>query len=91
MLTDEQITTYISGGGLHCLLCKSENVRSGSTSIVGECRYQEYTCDDCKESWVGIYQLVGVEYVAYCEGGVPSENGVEPASDLSQGINKETV
>ena len=57
-LTEEQKTTYLSGGGKRCPYCASSNIVEGAVfDAPADPVGCEMSCDDCDRAWSNIYCL----------------------------------
>lgn len=59
-LTQEQVDDYVSGGGIECPFCKSENIIGGDTDINDGITTQPLVCHNCDEMWTDIYKMTGI-------------------------------
>jgi hypothetical protein len=63
-LSPEQKAAYVSGGGLKCPVCQSNNLDGGDTDLDGPVIRADSTCLDCKAVWVDVYTLSDIEKVS---------------------------
>lgn len=59
--TEDQITNYLAHRGARCIACTSEDITGESVTIEDGKAFQEVSCNACKERWVDIYRLAGIE------------------------------
>lgn len=60
-ITDEMRKEYVDDFGVSCPFCHSEDIEAGSWDFgVGEF-WQDVRCNSCRNMWVDIYRLTGVE------------------------------
>lgn len=62
-LTQEQIQMYLAAGGLRCPYCGSTQIQGNEWNADSGSATQEVGCNDCDESWLDVYSLVGVESI----------------------------
>jgi hypothetical protein len=63
-LSPEQKAAYVSGGGLKCPFCQSDNLEGGSLDVAGPVVRAEATCLDCDAEWIDVYTLSGIDEVS---------------------------
>lgn len=60
MITEAQRIDYIASGGVHCPVCKSQNIVGDSFESDAGIAWQEIGCDDCEANWVDNYTLISI-------------------------------
>lgn len=62
-LEDNDYTSYLEGGGNHCLHCRSDNIEGSMVEMDDNNAAQEIVCNGCGSTWRDIYTLVCVDNV----------------------------
>ena len=57
---DDRKELYLSGGGVTCPYCGSENLSTGPIDTQDDGKHQYVWCDDCQQEWQDIYTLADV-------------------------------
>lgn len=60
-LTDEMRKKYLENFGTRCPFCDSDDIDGEDVQLGQGEIWENLWCNVCKEKWVDIYRLVGVE------------------------------
>ena len=59
---DERKELYLSGGGVTCPFCGSDNLICGELDTHDDAKHQGVVWDDCHKEWTDIYTLTDVSF-----------------------------